>query len=117
MREPDFRPLKLACTGFVSAVAGSGTSANTLVLKQLLTRKFEVDFFSKPSFIDPRPIVGTTSGFRFIPVDNRVLDFVRTKVQRIPVIGMVGGVADAHSYSRLVARTIAREHRHRQYDL
>jgi glycosyltransferase involved in cell wall biosynthesis len=109
--------MKLACTGFVSASAGSGTSANTLVLKQLLARGFEVDFFSKPSFIDPRPIVGYMAGFRFVPVENRILDFVRTKLEAVPLLSTAAGIADAYSYSRLVARTIAREHRHRQYDL
>jgi glycosyltransferase involved in cell wall biosynthesis len=109
--------MKLACTGFVSATAGSAAAANALLLVRLLDHRFEIDFFSKPSFVDPRPIVGTRPGFRFIPVNNHILNFVRSKVQRVPLVGRTASTADALSYSRLVARTVAREHQKRQYDL
>jgi glycosyltransferase involved in cell wall biosynthesis len=109
--------MKLACTGFVSATAGSAAAANALLLVRLLDHGFEIDFFSKPSFVDPRPIVGTRPGFRFIPVNNHILNFVRSKVQRVPLVGRAASTADALSYSRLVARTVAREHQKRQYDL
>jgi glycosyltransferase involved in cell wall biosynthesis len=109
--------MKLACTGFVSATAGSAAAANALLLVKLLDHRFEIDFFSKPSFVDPRPIVGTRAGFRFIPVNNHILNFLRSKVERLPLVGRVASTADALSYSRLVARTVAREHQKRQYDL
>jgi glycosyltransferase involved in cell wall biosynthesis len=109
--------MKLACTGFVSATAGSAAAANALLLVRLLDHRFEIDFFSKPSFVDPRPIVGTRPGFRFIPVNNHILNFVRSKVQRLPLVGRAASTADALSYSRLVARTVTREHQKRQYDL
>jgi glycosyltransferase involved in cell wall biosynthesis len=109
--------MKLACTGFVSATAGSTAAANALLLVRLLDQGFEIDFFSKPSFVDPRPIVGTRPGFRFIPVNNHVLNFVRSKVERVPLVGRAASTADALSYSRLVARTIGRAHQKRQYDL
>jgi len=109
--------MKLACTGFVSATAGSAAAANALLLVKLLDHKFEIDFFSKPSFVDPRPIVGTRPGFRFIPVNNHILNFVRSKVQRVPLVGTAASTADALSYSRLVARTVAQEHQKRPYDL
>ena len=109
--------MKLACTGFVSATAGSVSAANALLLVRLLDHRFEIDFFSKPSFVDPRPIVGTRPEFRFISVNNHVLNFVRSKVEHVPLVGRVASTADALSYSRLVARTIAREHQKRQYDL
>lgn len=109
--------MKLACTGFVSATAGSTAAANALLLIRLLDQGFEIDFFSKPSFVDPRPIVGTRPGFRFIPVNNHVLNFVRSKVERVPLLGTAASTADAVSYSRLVAQTIGREHLKRRYDL
>ena len=109
--------MKLACTGFVSATAGSVAAANALLLVRLLDQGFEIDFFSKPSFVDPRPIVGTRSGFRFIPVNNHVLNFVRSRLERIPLVGTAASTADAVSYNWLVARTIGREHQKRQYDL
>jgi glycosyltransferase involved in cell wall biosynthesis len=109
--------MKLACTGFVSTTGGSVAAANALLLKQLLAQGFHIDFFSKPSFVDPRPIVGTRSGFRFIPVNNRLLNFFRAKVERVPLVSIAARTADAYSYNRLVARTIALEHQQRQYDL
>ncbi|MBV8098944.1 MAG: glycosyltransferase family 4 protein [Verrucomicrobia bacterium] len=109
--------MKLACTGFVSATAGSAAAANALLLVRLLDHRFEIDFFSKPSFVDPRPIVGTRPGFRFIPVNNHILNFVRSKMQRVPLVGRAASIVDALSYSRLVARTVAQEHQKRQYDL
>jgi glycosyltransferase involved in cell wall biosynthesis len=109
--------MKLACTGFVSATAGSAAAANALLLVRLLDQRFEIDFFSKPSFVDPRPIVGTRPGFRFIPVNNHFLNLLRSKVERVPMVGAAACTADAFSYNRLVARTIGREHQKRQYDL
>jgi glycosyltransferase involved in cell wall biosynthesis len=109
--------MRLACTGFVSATAGSTAAANALLLVKLLDQKFAIDFFSKPSFVDPRPIIGARPGFRFIPVDNHVLNFVRSKVERVPLVGTAAGIADALSYSRLVARTVGREHKKQRYDL
>jgi glycosyltransferase involved in cell wall biosynthesis len=110
-------PMKIACTGFVSATAGSVAAANALLLGKLLDRGFEIDFFSKPSFVDPRPIVGAKPGFRFVAVNNTILNFTREKVERIPLVSLAAGVADAFSYSRLVVRRIAEENRHRNYDL
>lgn len=109
--------MKLACTGFVSATAGSVAAANALLLSRLLDRGFEIDFFSKPSFVDPRPIVGSKPGFRFVSVNNPVLNFTRERVQRVPLVGVAAGVADTFSYNRLLVRRISEENRHRGYDL
>ena len=109
--------MKLACTGFVSATAGSTAGANALLINRLLEQGFEIDFFSKPSFVDPRPVVGDRKGFRFFAVNNRILNSVREKVETIPLIATAAGTADSYSYNRLVVRTIRREHRKQPYDL
>ena len=109
--------MRVACTGFVSDKSGSVAAANALLLNKLLDRGFEVDFFSKPSFVDPRPIVGDRRGFRFVPVNNVFLNCVRAKVERVPIIGTIAAIADAYSYNRLVVRLIGREHRRRCYGL
>lgn len=109
--------MKLACTGFVSATEGSVSAANALMLNQLLDRGFEIDFFSKPSFVDPRPIVGSKPGFRFVAVNNTILNSAREKVQRIPLVSVAAGVADTFSYNQLLVRRIGEENRHRRYDL
>jgi len=109
--------MKLACTGFVSATAGSVAAANALLLSKLLDRGFEIDFFSKPSFVDPRPIVGSKPGFRFVPVNNTILNFTRERVQRVPLVSVAGVVADTFSYNRLLVRRIGEENQRRNYDL
>src|ERR1700757_3796141 len=109
--------MKLACTGFVSATAGSAAAANALLLVRLLDHGFEIDFFSKPSFVDPRPIVGSKPGFRFVAVNNTILNSARERVQRIPLVSVAAGVADTFSYNQLLVRRIAEENRNRGYDL
>jgi glycosyltransferase involved in cell wall biosynthesis len=109
--------MKLACTGFVSTTAGSVSAANALLLKELLIRGWEIDFFSKPTFVDPRPIVGGIPGFRFIAVTNAGFDSIRRKLERLPLVGAAAGLADSYSYNRLLVRQIRREHEERKYDL
>jgi len=101
--------MKLACTGFVSATAGSVAATNALLLGKLLDRGFEIDFFSKPSFADPRLIVGSTPGFRFVPVYNTILNFMRERVERLPLVSVAAGVADSFLYNQLVIRRIAKK--------
>jgi glycosyltransferase involved in cell wall biosynthesis len=109
--------MRIACTGFVSEKSGSVAAANALLLCKLLEHGVEADFFSKPSFVDPRPIVGPRAAFRFIPVRNRFLNSVREKTQAFPAVSTVTGMADAYSYNRLVVRFIRMEHVKRHYDL
>jgi glycosyltransferase involved in cell wall biosynthesis len=109
--------MRIACTGFVSEKSGSVAAANALLLCKLLDRGIEVDFFSKPSFVDPRPIVGDHSGFRFVPVNNRILNFVRAKTERLPIISTATGTADAYSYNRLVVERMKKENRQQHYNL
>jgi glycosyltransferase involved in cell wall biosynthesis len=109
--------MRVACTGFVSATEGSVAAANVLLLNRLLDKDFEIDFFSKPSFVDPRPIVGNKPRFRFVSVNNQFLDLARRKLEPVPLIGAAAAVADAYSYNRMLVRSISQEHRQRNYDL
>ena len=109
--------MKIAATGYVSEQAGSVASANALLLRALLDAGHEVDFFSKPSFVDPRPCVGAHPLFRFIATDNAGPDRFRARVQHIPVIGFLACRVDSGTYSRLLLQNISREHQTRRYDL
>lgn len=109
--------MRIACTGFVSEKSGSVAAANALLLRKLLDQGIEADFFSKPSFVDPRPIVGDPPGFRFIPAVNHILNSVRAKTEPIPLISTATGTADAYSYNQLVVRMVKKYHQHRRYDL
>ena len=109
--------MRIAVTGYVSAEAGSVASANALLLAGLLERGFEITFFSKASFVDPRPVVGNHRGFEFVDVDNKVADRLRAKLAGVPLVGIASSVADSHTYHRLLVKTITEHHAKRAFDL
>ena len=109
--------MRLAVTGFVSEQAGSVASANALLLRALLDRGFEVAFFSKSSFVDPRPAAGGHPNFRFVEVDNKLADRTRARLARVPVLNFLSGRWDAGSYNSLLLRKIAESHKIQKFDL
>lgn len=109
--------MKIAVSGYVSAQEGSVASANALLLRSLLEAGHDVDFFSKPSFVDPRPCVGEHTCFRFISTDNVGPDRFRAKVQRVPLLGFLACRVDCGTYTRLLLKKIRQEHQTRRYDL
>lgn len=111
--------MDIAATGFVSSEAGSIASANALLLKGLLGRGHHVDFFSKPSFVDPRPVVGDRANFRFHDCTNRKADSLRRSVQQVPVLGFLAGRLDTATYNQLLLRKMAQANaaRERRYDV
>ena len=67
----DAATYRLAMTGYVEQGAGSVASANAVVLRRLLEKCCEILFFSKPDFVDPRPMVEETDHKeRFVYVDT-----------------------------------------------
>ena len=109
--------MKIAVSGYVSAQEGSVASANALLLRSLLADGHEVDFFSKPSFVDPRPCVGEHARFRFISTDNVGPDRFRAKVQKVPLLGFLACRVDCATYERLLLKKMRQEHTSRRYDL
>lgn len=109
--------LRIACTGFVSCEGGSVASANALFLRGLLDLGVEVDFFSKPAFVDPRPAVEGKKGFRFVAVINHWSDSLRRRIGRVPVLRLLAGLNDAWCYNRALVNTIRKEDLHRRYDV
>jgi glycosyltransferase involved in cell wall biosynthesis len=100
--------MSIAATGFVSEDSGSIPSANALLLKGLLESGHSIDFFSKPSFVDPRHTLGDYVNFHFHDATNAVPDTLRRLVQRIPVLGFLASRLDALTYNRLLLRLITR---------
>lgn len=108
--------MRLAVTGFVSEQAGSVASANALLLRALLDRDCAIHFFSKASFVDPRPAVGRHAAFHFTDVDNVLADRTRARLERVPVAGLLAGILDATTYNRLLVRRIAEAHQKNPFD-
>lgn len=109
--------MKIAVSGYVSAQEGSVASANALLLRSLLDDGHEIDFFSKPSFVDPRPCVGEHERFRFVCTDNVGPDRFRAGVQKVPVIGFMACRVDCATYESLLLKKMRQEHAARRYDL
>lgn len=109
--------MRLAVTGFVSQTAGSIASANAILLRWLLSQGWETDFFSKATFVDPRPVVGDHPNFRFIDVRNSVADALRRSLSSVPLAGFMASRADSFTYNRLLISEIAHAHRERHYDV
>ena len=109
--------MKLAVTGFVSGEAGSGASASVLVLRELLKLGHDIHFFSKPTFVDPRPLLGDFPNFHFVNVTNVGPDKLRQRIQNIPIVGLFGHRIDAGTYNRLLVNTIEKYHSKEKYDV
>lgn len=72
--------LSINTTGFVSQFAGSVASANAVLVSKLVERDIQMSFFTKPSFVDPRPLFQGTSNvnqFELIDCTNRWGDGAR----------------------------------------
>jgi len=111
------KTLRIAVTGYVSEQAGSVASANALLLRGLLERGAEVVFFSKASFVDPRPAVGAHPRFAFVDVDNRLADRARARLAHVPVADFLAGLIDSATYNRLLVRRIREHHVRQPFDL
>lgn len=109
--------LKIAATGFVEAQAGSVASANVIILKGLLEQGVEVHFFSKPSFVDPRPVLSCYPNFKFHDVTNLWQDRLRRRLSRVPVLRQLSERFDAASYDKLLVQRISETHRVENFDL
>jgi glycosyltransferase involved in cell wall biosynthesis len=99
--------MRIAATGFVAREAGSIASANAILLKGLLERGHQVDFFSKSSFVDPRSAVGEFANFRFHECTNYGPDRLRRAFQSVPLLGFLAGRLDSTTYNKLLIRRIS----------
>lgn len=105
--------MKLAATGFVAAPAGSVASANGVLLRELLRLGHRIDFHTKPSFVDPRPVVSDLlQAVRLNLVDctNQVGDRFRRKYSRggLGLWGQFCGSIDSWTYHRGLVRSMRR---------
>lgn len=107
------RLLSLACTGFVSDDAGSVASANSVLLRDLIRRGHQISFFTKPSFVDPRPAlrdIVSTADFKLVDCTNRFGDGLRRRVaaRGRGLWGHFWGQLDAATYNRGLVRAMRR---------
>jgi len=112
--------MRLAVTGFVSTDSGSVAGANALLLPGLLEAGHDVVFFSKSSFVDPRPVVDAHPALRgrfsFVEAENRWTDRLRAGGEAVPFLGRALRVLDAEAYHRVLVRRMAACHAQRPFD-
>ena len=108
--------MRLAVTGFVCGKDGSVASANALLLRELLLTGHEIDFFSKATFVDPRPDLGEHPQFRFFDITNTGADALRRRLEGVPGLGFSAARFDSWTYHRLLVRSVAEKHRDSPYD-
>jgi glycosyltransferase involved in cell wall biosynthesis len=106
--------LSILATGFVASGSGSVASANAVLLRHLLMRNYRVDFFTKPSFVDPRPTVADLpqcENLRLVDCTNTNADSLRRWLspQGRGVWGQLWGQVDAASYNRGLVRRMRRQ--------
>jgi glycosyltransferase involved in cell wall biosynthesis len=110
---PSGQPFRIAATGFVSDQAGSVASANAVFLRELLRRGHHIDFFSKPSFVDPRTAFQgspDSNRLRLIDCTNRWGDGLRRKLSgyRVRVANGLLNRIDVVSYYRGLSTAMRR---------
>lgn len=106
--------LKICATGFVGSDVGSVASANAVLLRGLVQRECVVSFFTKPSFVDPRPCLdGIPESVRLSVVDctNRWGDGFRRRMAPGGGgwWGRAWGSLDSATYNRGLARAMRSE--------
>ncbi len=95
--------LSIAVTGFVSSHAGSVASANAVIVDRLLTRGHQIDFYTKPSFVDPRPVLnGTADKIHVVDCTNHWGDGLRRTMSPSGsgLWGRLWGSIDSTTYNR-----------------
>jgi len=93
-------PLRIACYGFADPRAGSVSTAGFLILRQLLERGHQIDFFNKTSFVRPREFESLTN-YRFVEVPTPASDRI---IRRCP---RRGGTVLRHFLGQIAHRIFA----------
>ncbi len=112
----EVRPrLRIACTGLVAADDGSVSSAGFEILRELLERGHQVDFFSAQNYVHP---VGLIERHRLVYVscDQPRLDAL---IRRLGPgrLGWVGAKLGHRPFARRIICAIRRRHAERRYDV
>lgn len=107
-----YRPqhaIEICSTGFVSLDAGSVASANAMILAELVSSGLKIDFFAKPTFVDPRICVENSANRHLLSLVDCTNHFADNLRQRLAprgrgLWGWLLGKVDAVTYNRLLVK-------------
>lgn len=110
--------LRIACFAYAEKSAGSVSSANFLMLRALLERGHEIDFFNKRTFIYPKELLEFPN-FRYVDCYNELGErayHLSTRFKSQAVRYLCGRVTHK-TFVRKIVRSMRRDHASRRYDL
>src|SRR4051812_1728282 len=105
---------RIACSGLVSE-GGSVGSAGLTVLRELLARGYEIDFYSKPSYVYPEQLLAH-GGFRYVDCSQPRIDRLAAHWSN-EYARWLSIRATNVTYMRRIVRRMCEEHNQRRYDL
>lgn len=117
--------MRIACFGYINKDAGSGVGANFLILKELLNRGYEIDFFGWKNFNPPTGLLDYHN-LRFIELPEK--SFFRPFIKKYLPISLhhkfdsnIGALIQNFYSSRrdqkLLHDRMRSEHQKKSYDL
>jgi glycosyltransferase involved in cell wall biosynthesis len=108
--------MRIAVSGLVGEHHGSVSSAGYSVLQELLHRDYEIDFFSRPGFVPPASL-GGSSAVRYVDCDTPSRSARRHATACSRIANMAFDVVDKLEYTRNVVRRLRFEQARSPYDL
>jgi len=111
-------PLRIACYALAAEDIGSVVSANYLMLRELLERGHEIDFFNKQSYVYPKGLFSYRN-FRYIESYDAWGDRTFQAASKIPLslAHHLGGKVTHRTFTSLVTRNMRREQLSRHYQV
>lgn len=109
--------MRIACYGFSDHTAGSVVGANHVILKELLARGAEVDFFNKPSFV-PAVALRGEKGFSFVDCNNAWGEAFDEAARRVvgKTLATPAQRVNHHTFARRVIQAMRLEHQRSAFD-
>ncbi len=108
--------MKIACYGFIDKESGSATSANFLLLKELLERGHKIDLYAIENFVCPKELF-VYENLKYFPCR---IDFLNNLYKRIPQclpVVQIYSMISTSLYYRAFKRNIINNHKKIKYDL
>ncbi len=109
--------MRIACSGVLGPNHGSVATASFAVVRELLERGHEIDFFSRPGFVAPDTLDGYDA-FRYVDCSTaRPRGLTRSVRSASRVADLALDTADKLAYMRGVSRRMRAEQSERRYDV
>jgi glycosyltransferase involved in cell wall biosynthesis len=110
--------LRIACYGYADCNAGSVSAAGFAILRELLSRGHEFDFFGNKSFVYPRELEAFPN-FSFVQVSGKLEERLYKLFSALPgrpLRSAFDGLRNRIGCAHLI-NTMCQAHRNRPYDL